>query len=104
MMADHYAEGTPQPDLDRRFGSMQWEGRVYDFGENLDTTPVLSLYASSVAPPAYASSSAASPDSGVEEIRTLIREELQTHCGVMVEQLISAMQGVRPSQPAPQFE
>ncbi|MQM03207.1 hypothetical protein Taro_035985 [Colocasia esculenta] len=82
------------------------KGRVYGFGDSLDTTPVLSSYVSSVAPPAYASSSATPPDSGVEEIRTLIREELReelrTHFGVMVEQLISAMQGVRPSEPAPQ--
>ena len=53
------------------------------------------------------------PVSGVEEIRDLIREELraqlqtqqaelQTQFGDMVQQLISAMQGVRPSQPAPQ--
>ncbi|MQL75931.1 hypothetical protein Taro_008301 [Colocasia esculenta] len=68
---------------------------------------MLSSYASSVAPPTYASSSATPPDSGVEEIRTLIREELreelQTHFGVLVEHLISAMQGVHPSQLAPQF-
>ncbi|MQL76880.1 hypothetical protein Taro_009276 [Colocasia esculenta] len=112
-MAERYAEGTPQPDLDVE----AWvdaaggprKGRVYGFGESLDTTPVLSSYASSVAPPAYASSSAA-PGSGVEEIRSLIREELraelrtelQTHFSDMVQQLISAMQGVRPSQPAPQ--
>ncbi|MQL77554.1 hypothetical protein Taro_009959 [Colocasia esculenta] len=100
-MADRYAEGTLQPDLD----SKAWvdaaggsrKGRVYGFGDSLDTTPVLSSYASSVAPPAYASSSAVPPGSGVEEMRTLIREELRTHFGVMVEQLISAMQGVRSS-------
>ncbi|MQM22710.1 hypothetical protein Taro_055766 [Colocasia esculenta] len=109
-MADRYAEGTPQPDLDPE----AWidaaggprKGRVYDFGDSLDTTPVLSSYASSVTPPAYASSPAAPPVSDVEEIRTLIqeelREELRTHIGVMVEQLISAMQGVRPLQPTPQ--
>ncbi|MQL73942.1 hypothetical protein Taro_006300 [Colocasia esculenta] len=105
-MADCYAEGTPQPDLDLE----AWvdaaggprKGRVYGFRDSLDTTPVLSSYASSVAPPAYASSSAAPPGSGVEEIRNLIREELRTQFGVLVEQLISAMQGVRPSQPAPQ--
>ncbi|MQL71728.1 hypothetical protein Taro_004061, partial [Colocasia esculenta] len=60
----------------------------------------------SVAPLAYASSFAVPLGSGVEEIRTLIREELReelrTHFGVIVEQLISAMQGVRPSQPSPQ--
>ncbi|MQL99646.1 hypothetical protein Taro_032375 [Colocasia esculenta] len=107
-MADRYAEGTLQPDLDPE----AWvdaaggprKGRVYGFGDSLDTTLVLSSYASSVAPPAYASSSTVPPGSGVEEMRTLIREELRTHFGVMVEQLISAMQGVRPSQPAPQFE
>ncbi|MQM05844.1 hypothetical protein Taro_038662 [Colocasia esculenta] len=101
MMTDRYAEGTPQPDLDPE----AWvdatggprKGRVYGFGDSLDTTPVLSSYASSVAPPAYASSSAASPSSGVEDMRTLIREELRTHLGIMVEQLISAMQGVRSS-------
>ncbi|MQM06527.1 hypothetical protein Taro_039349 [Colocasia esculenta] len=108
-MEDHYVEGTPQPDLDPE----AWvdaaggprKGRVYDFGDSLDATPVLSSYASSVAPSAYASSSAAPPVSGVEEIRTLIpeelREELRTHFGDIVQQLISAMQGVRPSQPAP---
>ncbi|MQM20083.1 hypothetical protein Taro_053098 [Colocasia esculenta] len=106
-MVDHYAEGTPQPDLDPE----AWvdaargprKGRVYDFRDSLDTTPVLSSYASSVAPPAYPSSSTAPPVSGVEEIRTLIREELRTHFGVMVEQLISAMQGVRLSQPVPKI-
>ncbi|MQM18706.1 hypothetical protein Taro_051700 [Colocasia esculenta] len=99
-------KGTSQPDLDLE----AWvdaaggprKGRVYGFGDNLDTTPVLSSYASSVAPPTYASSSAAQPVSGVEEMRTLIREELRTHFGDIVQQLISAMQGVRPSQPAPQ--
>ncbi|MQL97109.1 hypothetical protein Taro_029794 [Colocasia esculenta] len=86
-------KGTPQPDLDPE----AWvdaaggprKGRVYGFGDILDTTPVLSSYVSSVAPPAYASSSATLPSSDVEEIRTLIREELReelwTHFGVMVE-------------------
>ncbi|MQL73890.1 hypothetical protein Taro_006249 [Colocasia esculenta] len=109
-MADRYVEGTPQPDLDPE----AWvdaeggprKGRVYSFGDSLDTTLVLSSYASSVAPPAYASSSATPPISGVEEIRTLIREELReelrTHFGDIVQQLITALQGVRPSQPAPQ--
>ncbi|MQL85267.1 hypothetical protein Taro_017787 [Colocasia esculenta] len=109
-MADRYTKGTPQPDLDPE----AWvdaaggprKGRVYGFGDSLDTTPVLSSYASLVAPPAYASSSAVPPVSGVEEMRTLIqeelREELRTHFGDIVQQLISAMQGVRPSQPAPQ--
>ncbi|MQM18087.1 hypothetical protein Taro_051073 [Colocasia esculenta] len=104
MMEDRYAEGTPQPDLDLE----AWvdatggprKGRVYGFGDSLDTTPVLSSYASSVASPAYASSSAVPPGSGVEEMITLIWEELRMHFGIMVEQLISAMQGVRPSQPA----
>ncbi|MQL71184.1 hypothetical protein Taro_003515, partial [Colocasia esculenta] len=105
-MADHYAEGTPQPDLDLEawvdaVGGPR-KGRVYGFEDSLDTTPVLSSYASSITPLTYASSSATPPSSGVEEMRTLIREELRTHFGVMVEQLISAMQGVRPSQPAPQ--
>ncbi|MQM10420.1 hypothetical protein Taro_043313 [Colocasia esculenta] len=88
-MEDHYVEGTPQPDLDPK----AWvdatggprKGRVYGFGDSLDTTPVLSSYASSVAPPAYASSSTAPPVSGVEEIRTLIREELRTHFGNIVQ-------------------
>ncbi|MQL96076.1 hypothetical protein Taro_028746, partial [Colocasia esculenta] len=116
MMAERYAEGTPQPDLDPE----AWvdaaggprKGRVYGFGDSLDTHSVLSSYASLIAPPAYASSSAAPPVSGVE-IRGLIREELraelqtqrtelQTQFGDMVQQLISAMQGVRPTQPAPQ--
>ncbi|MQL87537.1 hypothetical protein Taro_020075 [Colocasia esculenta] len=91
-MADRYVEGTPQPDLDPE----AWvdaaggprKGRVYRFGDSLDTTPVLSPYASSVAPPAYTSSSAATPGSGGEDIRTLIREELsqqlQLHLGAMV--------------------
>ncbi|MQL75481.1 hypothetical protein Taro_007857 [Colocasia esculenta] len=106
MMADRYVEGTPQPDSDPEAwvdaaGGLR-KGRVYGFGDSLDTTPVLSSYASLVTPPAYASSSAAPPISGVEEIRTLIREELRTHFGDIVQQLISAMQGVRPSHPAPQ--
>ncbi|MQL79074.1 hypothetical protein Taro_011519, partial [Colocasia esculenta] len=104
-MADRYVDGTPQPDLDLE----AWvdaaggprKGRVYGFGDSLDTTPVLSSYASSVAPPACASSSAAPPGSGGEDVRTLIQEELQTQFGIMVEQLISAIQGVRPSQQAP---
>ncbi|MQM22335.1 hypothetical protein Taro_055387, partial [Colocasia esculenta] len=92
-MAEHYAEGTPQPYLDPE----AW------------VDPVLSSYASSIASPAYASSSTAPPVRGVEEIRGLIREELQAHLqtqqtqfGDMVQQLISAMQGVLPTQPAPQ--
>ncbi|MQL99342.1 hypothetical protein Taro_032064 [Colocasia esculenta] len=91
-MVDCYAEGTPQPDLDPEawvdaVGGPR-KGRVYDFGDNLDTNLVLCSYVSSVAPPAYASSSAAPPVSGVEEIRTLIREELReelrTHFGDIV--------------------
>ncbi|MQM16709.1 hypothetical protein Taro_049668, partial [Colocasia esculenta] len=93
MMADCYVEGTPQPDLDPEawvdaVGGPR-KGRVYDFGNNLDTTQVLSLYASSVAPPAYVSSSAAMPNSGGEDIKTLIWEELSQqlslHLGAMVE-------------------
>ncbi|MQM01756.1 hypothetical protein Taro_034514 [Colocasia esculenta] len=105
-MVDRYAEGTPQPDLDPEawvdiVGGPR-KGRVYGFEESLYTTPVLSSYASSVTPPAYTSSSAAPPGSGGEDMRTLIREELQTQFGVMVERLNSAIQGIRPSQPAPQ--
>ncbi|MQM23473.1 hypothetical protein Taro_056537 [Colocasia esculenta] len=104
-MTDHYTEGTPQPDLDPE----AWvyaaggprNGRVHGFGDSLDTTPVLSSYASSVAPPAYASSSTATPDSGGEDMRTLIREELWLHFGAMVEQLIYDIRGVGPSQKAP---
>ncbi|MQL74430.1 hypothetical protein Taro_006791 [Colocasia esculenta] len=47
-MADRYAEGTPHPDLDPE----AWvdaarglrKGRVYGFGDSLDTTPVLASY------------------------------------------------------------
>ncbi|MQL83003.1 hypothetical protein Taro_015500 [Colocasia esculenta] len=110
MMTERYAEGTPQPDLDAEAwveaAGEQRKGRVYSFRDSLDTHPVLSSYASSIAPSAYASSSAAPPASSVEEIRGFIREELraelQTQFGDMVQQLISAMQGVRPSQLAPQ--
>ncbi|MQM04078.1 hypothetical protein Taro_036874, partial [Colocasia esculenta] len=101
-MADRYAEGTPQADLDLEAWVDATEGprkgRVYGFGDNLDTTPVLSSYASSVSPPAYASSSAAPLDSGGEDMRTLIWEELQLQFGVMVKQLISAIREVGPSQ------
>ncbi|MQM22702.1 hypothetical protein Taro_055759, partial [Colocasia esculenta] len=43
-MADRYAEGTPQPDLDPEawvdaVGGPR-KGRVYGFGDSLDTTPV----------------------------------------------------------------
>ncbi|MQL84015.1 hypothetical protein Taro_016505 [Colocasia esculenta] len=92
-MADRYVMGTPQPDLDPEAwvdaaGELR-KGRVYGFGDSLDTTPVLSSYASSVAPLAYASSSAATPDSGGEDIRTLIWEELSQqlplHLGAMID-------------------
>ncbi|MQL83574.1 hypothetical protein Taro_016066 [Colocasia esculenta] len=100
-MADCYVEGTPQPDLDPE----AWvdaaggprKGQVYDFGDSRDTTLVLSSYASLVAPPAYASSSAMMPGSGGEDIRTLIREELQQHLGAMVEQVVVAIRGAGPS-------
>ncbi|MQL78521.1 hypothetical protein Taro_010938 [Colocasia esculenta] len=93
MMVDRYVEGTPHPDLDLEAWVDAAEGpkkgRVYGFRDSLDTTPVLSSYASSISPPAYASSSAATPGSGGEDIRTLIREELSQqlplHLGAMVE-------------------
>ncbi|MQL80364.1 hypothetical protein Taro_012830, partial [Colocasia esculenta] len=116
-MAERYAEGTPQPDLDPE----AWvdtaggprKGRVYGFRDSLDTHPVLSSYASSIASPAYASSSTTPLVSGVEAIKDLIREELRAHLQTqqaelqtqfddMVQQLISAMQRVRPTQPTPQ--
>ncbi|MQM20154.1 hypothetical protein Taro_053169 [Colocasia esculenta] len=79
-MADRYVEGTPQQDLDLEawvdVAGGPRKGRVYNFGDSLDNTPVLSSYESSVVPPAYLSSSTATPDSGGEDIRTLIREEL----------------------------
>ncbi|MQM22133.1 hypothetical protein Taro_055180 [Colocasia esculenta] len=79
-MADRYAESTPQPDLDPK----AWvdaaggprKGQVYGFGDSLDTTPVFFSYVSSVAPLVYASSSAAMPGSGGDNIRTLIWEGL----------------------------
>ncbi|MQM14206.1 hypothetical protein Taro_047137 [Colocasia esculenta] len=72
-MAERYAEGTPQPDLDPEAwvdaaGGLR-KSRVYGFGDSLDTHPVLSSYVSSIASPAYASSSTAPPVRGVEEIR-----------------------------------
>ncbi|MQL68507.1 hypothetical protein Taro_000787 [Colocasia esculenta] len=85
-----------------KLGSTQQEGRVYGFGDSLDSTPVSSSYASSVAPPAYTSSSAMLPDSGGEDMRTLIREELHLQFGIMVEQLITAIRGVGPSLHASQ--
>ncbi|MQL86089.1 hypothetical protein Taro_018616, partial [Colocasia esculenta] len=109
-MADRYAEGTPQPDLDLEawvdaVGGPR-KSRVYGFGDSLDTTPVLSSYASSIAPLAYASSSIAMPDSGGDDIRTLTREELSQqlllHLGAMVEQLVVAIRGAGTSQQAPQ--
>ncbi|MQL82748.1 hypothetical protein Taro_015219 [Colocasia esculenta] len=109
-MADRYVEGTPQPYLDMEAlvdaAGEPRKGRVYGFGDSLDTTPVLSSYASSVAPPAYASSSAMTPGSGGDDIRTLIREELlqqlSLHLGTMVEQLVAVILGVGTSQQAPQ--
>ena len=57
-MAERYTEGTPQPDLDAdawvEAAGVPRKGRVYGFGDSLDTTPVLSSYASSVTPTAYA--------------------------------------------------
>ncbi|MQM04375.1 hypothetical protein Taro_037170 [Colocasia esculenta] len=112
MMVDRYTEGTPQPDLDPEAwvdaGGGPRKGRVYGFGDNLDTTPVLSSYASSVAPPGYVSSFAATPRNGGDDIRTLIWEELSQqlplHLGAMVEQLVAAIRGAGTSQQAPQFE
>ena len=81
-MAERYTEGTPQPDLDAdawvEAAGVPRKGRVYGFGDSLDTHRVLSSYASSIAPPAHASSSSAPPVSGVEDIRGIIREELRT--------------------------
>ncbi|MQL92109.1 hypothetical protein Taro_024729, partial [Colocasia esculenta] len=81
-MAERYTEGTPQPDLDAdawvEAAGVPRKGRVYGFGDSLDTHRVLSSYASSIAPPAHASSSSAPPFSGVEDIRGIIREELRT--------------------------
>ncbi|MQM19339.1 hypothetical protein Taro_052341, partial [Colocasia esculenta] len=53
-MANRLAEGSPQLDLDAEawvdtVGGPR-KGRVYGLGDSLDTTPVLSSYASSVAP------------------------------------------------------
>ena len=80
-MAERYIEGTPQPDLDAdawvEAAGVPRKGRVYGFGDSLDTHRVLSSYASSIAPPAHASSSSAPPVSGVEDIRGIIREELR---------------------------
>ncbi|MQL76843.1 hypothetical protein Taro_009235, partial [Colocasia esculenta] len=123
-MAERYAESTPQPDLDAdawvEAAGVPRKGRVYGFGDSLDTHRVLSSYASSIAPPAHASSSSAPPVSAVEDIRGIIREELraepqtqrvelqtqrvqlQTQFSDMVQQFISIMQGVRPTQPAAQ--
>ncbi|MQL92168.1 hypothetical protein Taro_024788 [Colocasia esculenta] len=79
-IAERYVEGTPQPDLDPEAwvdaagGSRK--GQVYNFGDSLDTTPVLSSCASLVAPSAYASSSVVTPRSSGKDIRSLISEEL----------------------------
>ncbi|MQL74555.1 hypothetical protein Taro_006927, partial [Colocasia esculenta] len=109
-MADRFAEGTPQPYLDLE----AWvdaargprKGRVYGFGDSLDTTPVLSSYVISVTPPAYASLSAATSGSAGDDIRTLILEELSQqlplHLGAMLEQLVAAIRGAGTSQEAPQ--
>ena len=109
-MAERYIEGTPQPDLDAdawvEAAGVPRKGQVYGFGDSLDTHRVLSSYASSIAPPAHASSSSAPPVSGVEDIRGIIREELrtelQTQFSDMLQQFLSIMQGVRPTQPAAQ--
>ncbi|MQL88391.1 hypothetical protein Taro_020949 [Colocasia esculenta] len=80
MMADRYVQDTPQPILDPE-AWVDVEGgarksQVYDFGDNLDSNPVLSSYASSITPWIYASSSVATPRSDGEDIRTLIWEVL----------------------------
>ncbi|MQL70111.1 hypothetical protein Taro_002417 [Colocasia esculenta] len=102
MMTDHYVESTHQPNMDPEtlvdvVGGPK-KGQVYSFGDNLDTIPMLSSYASSVAPPAYTSSSTGTVGGGGEDIRTLIREELSQqlplHLGTMVEQLVAAIRGV----------
>ncbi|MQL68131.1 hypothetical protein Taro_000396, partial [Colocasia esculenta] len=53
-MAERYTEGTPQPDLDVdawvEAAGVPRKGRVYGFGDSLDTHRVLSSYASSIAP------------------------------------------------------
>ncbi|MQM20125.1 hypothetical protein Taro_053139 [Colocasia esculenta] len=71
-MADRYSEDTPQPNLDPKAWVDIVGGprrvRVYNFGDNLDTTLVMSSYASSVAPPAYASLSVVTPRSGGDDI------------------------------------
>ena len=90
-MAERYTEGTPQPDLDAdawvEAAGVPRKGRVYGFGDSLDTHRVLSSYASSIAPPAHASSSSAPPVSGVEDIRGIIREELRTELQTQREEL-----------------
>ncbi|MQM23337.1 hypothetical protein Taro_056401 [Colocasia esculenta] len=105
MMADHYVKSTHQPGMDPEtlvdvVGGPK-KGQVYSFGDNLDTIPMLSSYASSVAPPTYTSSSTVTLGGGGEDIRTLIREELSQqlplHLGTMVEQLVAAIRGVGPS-------
>ncbi|MQM06272.1 hypothetical protein Taro_039091 [Colocasia esculenta] len=109
-MVDHYVEGSPQPVLDPEtwvdVGGGPRKGRVYDFSDSLDTTLVLSSYASSITPPAYASLSTVTLNSGGDDIRTLIREELlqqlPLHLGTMVEQLVAAIRAAGTSQQAPQ--
>ncbi|MQL90054.1 hypothetical protein Taro_022647, partial [Colocasia esculenta] len=90
-MAERYTEGTPQPDLDAdawvKAAGVPRKGRVYGFGDSLDTHRVLSSYASSIAPPAHASSSSAPPVSGGEDIRGIIREELRTELQTQREEL-----------------
>ncbi|MQL91159.1 hypothetical protein Taro_023767 [Colocasia esculenta] len=102
-MAERYAEGTPQPDLDADAWSKQRECRGRVECTALRTAWIL---IDSIAPPAHASSSSAPPVSSVEDIRGIIREELraelQTQFSDMVQQFISIMQGVRPTQPAAQ--
>ncbi|MQL91552.1 hypothetical protein Taro_024163 [Colocasia esculenta] len=86
-MVDRYTEVTPQP--------------------NLDPKAWVDAAGGPIAPPAYVSSSAATPDSGGDDIRTLIREELSQqlplHIGTMIEQLVVAIRGARTSQQAPQI-
>ncbi|MQL92886.1 hypothetical protein Taro_025515 [Colocasia esculenta] len=90
-MTERYAEGTPLPDLDAEAWVEAAEeprkGRVYGFGDSLDTQPVLSSYASSIASPAHVSSSSAPPISGVQDIRGIIREELRTELQTQREEL-----------------
>ncbi|MQL89545.1 hypothetical protein Taro_022122 [Colocasia esculenta] len=83
-MADRYAEGTAQPDLDPKAwvhaAGEPRKGQVYRFGDSLDTTLVLSSHASSVTRLAYASSSTAMPGSGGDDIRTLTGKSCCSSC------------------------